>query len=59
MRLIFHGLCPGVLYGVGVGLKGDVVSELGDLAGEALGFRLGRVLVEVGGAEVLMEGFRP
>jgi hypothetical protein len=55
MSLIFHGICLVILCGFGRRLECDLLTELGDLPGEALGFGLGGLAVEVVGAEVLVE----
>ena len=54
--MIFHGLIILHLCGFCDWLEAHLIAEPFDLAGEALGFGLGGSMVEVGDAEILVEG---
>ena len=56
MSLSFHDICLGLICGLRRRLECDFITELGDLAGEALDFRFGRPAVKVVDAEVLVVG---
>jgi len=56
MSLIPHSPVLGILGGFRRRLEGDVIAELGDLSDEALDLRLRRSAVEVGDAQILVEG---